>query len=101
MAKTFHCDFCGEEVSPEEEQCPNCGRYFRAVKCPVCEYTGKGADFLKGCPSCGYLTDQDQQDIVKIKQKKKTFNISKPFAYISLFLLTLILMYLIFLFSKI
>ncbi|MDA3811447.1 MAG: hypothetical protein PF518_14105 [Spirochaetaceae bacterium] len=94
MAKSFHCDNCGEAVSPDEERCPNCGRFFRAVRCPVCSYTGPGADFLKGCPSCGYLKDQ-------AKKKKEIFSISRFFAYTSIFFLLSLLIYLIYLFSKI
>jgi uncharacterized membrane protein YvbJ len=102
MAKSFHCDYCGEAVSPDEDRCPNCGRFFRAVKCPVCLYTGKGAEFLKGCPSCGYLKDRDPNSQNKQKEKKRDgLSISKVFAYASICLLMIILIYLIYLFSKI
>jgi len=102
MTKSFHCDYCGEAVSPDEERCPNCGRFFKAVKCPVCSYTGKGKEFVKGCPSCGYLTDNEKVSLSsKNKKNGDVFSISKLFAYISIFALSFLLIYLIYLFTKI
>ena len=102
MTKSFHCDFCGEAVSPDEERCPSCGRFFRAVKCPVCSYTGKGAEFIKGCPSCGYLTDTEKSQNHTKKFKKRDFlSISKVFAYSAILILSLLLIYLLFLYTKI
>jgi uncharacterized membrane protein YvbJ len=102
MAKSFHCDHCGESVSPDEERCPHCGRFFRAVKCPVCAYTGKGAEFLKGCPSCGYLTDEKKGSVKRKNMKSREFlRISKIFAYSAIVILSLLLVYLLFLYTKI
>jgi len=101
MAKSFHCDHCGEAVSPDEDRCPNCGRFFRAVKCPVCSYTGKGKEFMRGCPSCGYLTESEKDSLLLNNKKKDVFSISKLFAYISIFVLSFVLIYLVYLFTKI
>ncbi len=91
-------------VKPNEEKCPGCGRFFRAVKCPVCSYSGKGADFLKGCPSCGYLSTNKNtgpNPLPDKKSKNEFLKISKLFAYISLVLLSVVLIYLIYyLFKK-
>ncbi|MBB6479165.1 rubredoxin-like domain-containing protein [Spirochaeta isovalerica] len=102
MAKSFHCDNCGEAVSPDEERCPGCGRFFRAVKCPVCGYTGKGAEFLRGCPVCGYLADSYDKTPQDKKKKKDSFlSMSRMFAYSAIFFLSAVLVYLIYLFTKI
>jgi predicted nucleic acid-binding Zn-ribbon protein len=50
----FFCENCGTEVKPHARVCPKCGRFFSAVRCPNCGYTGEGREFLHGCPSCGY-----------------------------------------------
>ncbi|MBN2657072.1 MAG: hypothetical protein JXR86_08430 [Spirochaetales bacterium] len=102
MAKSFHCDYCGEAVGPEEERCPGCGRFFRAVKCPVCGYSGKGAEFLKGCPVCGYLADGGGRLPEPGKKKSDTFlSMSRVFAYSAIAFLSALLIYLIYLFTKI
>ena len=102
MAKSFHCDFCGEAVRPDEERCPGCGRFFRAVKCPVCSYTAKGEEFLHGCPSCGYLTDVEKKRTEDQKKNKRDFlNISKLFAYGAITILSLLLIYFLYLYSRI
>jgi hypothetical protein len=41
-------------VRPDAKVCPKCGRFFSAVRCPNCGYTGEGREFTYGCPSCGY-----------------------------------------------
>lgn len=95
MAKSFHCDFCGEKVKPDEDRCPGCGRFFKAVKCPVCTYTSDAKDFVKGCPNCGYLSDvKTKTDKVKVKDKKSDFlKMSRIFAYCSMAILSLLLVY--------
>ncbi|MFP3960108.1 MAG: double zinc ribbon domain-containing protein, partial [Spirochaetaceae bacterium] len=50
----FFCENCGAEVRADARVCPKCGRFFQAVRCPNCGYTGEGREFLYGCPSCGY-----------------------------------------------
>ena len=50
----FFCENCGSEVRPDSKVCPSCGRFFSAVRCPNCDYTGDGKEFLHGCPNCGY-----------------------------------------------
>jgi len=102
MAKSFHCDHCGESVSPDEERCPNCGRFFRAVRCPVCAHTAKGSDFVKGCPSCGYLTEEKVESVTSKKTKSQEFlRISRIFAYSAIVVLSILLIYLLFLYTKI
>jgi len=50
----FFCENCGTEVKRNARICPTCGRFFSAVRCPVCNYTGQGEEFVRGCPNCGY-----------------------------------------------
>jgi ribosomal protein L32 len=54
----FFCENCGTEVRPNAKVCPHCGRFFRAVRCPVCSFTGESTLFLRGCPNCGYAGGQ-------------------------------------------
>lgn len=50
----FFCENCHHEVRPNAKVCPHCGRFFEAVRCPVCSYVGESGDFIHGCPNCGY-----------------------------------------------
>jgi predicted RNA-binding Zn-ribbon protein involved in translation (DUF1610 family) len=50
----FFCDNCGVEVERNTKACPHCGRFFAAVRCPACGFTGEENTFRQGCPSCGY-----------------------------------------------
>jgi predicted RNA-binding Zn-ribbon protein involved in translation (DUF1610 family) len=50
----FFCENCGAEVRHNTKICPKCGRFFSAVRCPKCAFTGDAALFRQGCPSCGY-----------------------------------------------
>lgn len=50
----FFCENCKHEVKPNSKVCPHCGRFFTAVKCPACGFTGDGKLFALGCPNCGY-----------------------------------------------
>jgi len=56
----FFCESCGNEVPFNAEVCPTCGKVFSAVKCPVCLYEGKPAEFTQGCPQCGYMSTEMQ-----------------------------------------
>ena len=58
MRAQFYCDSCDARVPFNAGKCPNCGKFFAAVKCPQCSYEGKPAEFSKGCPVCGYLSDE-------------------------------------------
>ncbi|MDR0377765.1 MAG: hypothetical protein LBH70_08235 [Spirochaetaceae bacterium] len=54
----FFCEGCGAEVPLQAANCPQCGRFFQAVRCPACGFTGEEALFTggpaPGCPVCGY-----------------------------------------------
>lgn len=50
----FFCEHCHKEVRPNARVCPHCGKFFEAVRCPMCDYVGDGRDFVRGCPNCGY-----------------------------------------------
>jgi hypothetical protein len=50
----FFCENCKHEVKPNSKVCPHCGRFFTAVKCPACGFTGENKLFTLGCPNCGY-----------------------------------------------
>ena len=56
MNTRFYCESCGKEVPFNAEMCPTCGKVFSAVKCPVCLYEGRPAEFTQGCPQCGYMS---------------------------------------------
>lgn len=73
MKTSFYCDNCGSLVAANASNCPTCGRYFSAVKCPKCEYTGALREFTEGCPVCGYMTttQAENQEEQKPKQPKK------------------------------
>lgn len=50
----FFCENCHGEVRPSAKVCPHCGRFFTAVRCPICSYVGEAREFISGCPNCGY-----------------------------------------------
>ncbi len=50
----YYCENCGKEVKANAKVCPSCGRFFSAVRCPKCSFTGEARLFAFGCPSCGY-----------------------------------------------
>ncbi len=58
----FFCDACGTEVAASANTCPRCGKYFAAIRCPKCFYTGDQAAFAKGCPNCGYSAPGQKTD---------------------------------------
>ena len=53
-APRFFCEHCGAEVGRDERACPECGRFFSAVRCPRCGFSGSAGKFADGCPVCGY-----------------------------------------------
>ena len=70
----FFCDNCGTEVDRDVKACPKCGRFFAAVRCPSCGYSGADEMFQGGCPMCGYSApppsgarDASLQDVKKRK----------------------------------
>jgi len=50
----FFCDNCGVEVGRNARACPQCGRFFAAIRCPACGHIGDEKAFSGGCPACGY-----------------------------------------------
>ncbi|MDR2784149.1 MAG: zinc ribbon domain-containing protein [Treponema sp.] len=54
----FFCDKCGFEVPQDAKACPDCGRSFSSVKCPMCGFTGQADSFEGGCPVCGYSAEK-------------------------------------------
>lgn len=50
----FFCENCGAEVLSKARFCPHCGKFFSAVRCPNCNYTGSVSEFRTGCPVCHY-----------------------------------------------
>lgn len=53
----FYCENCAAEVKANAKVCPSCGRFFSAVRCPKCSFTGEARLFVFGCPSCGYAAE--------------------------------------------
>lgn len=56
--KQFFCESCGKSVQERDDICPHCGAFFVALRCPRCGFQAKRHRFAKGCPNCGYLSDQ-------------------------------------------
>jgi len=67
----FFCDNCGSEVGRDQKACPKCGRFFAAVRCPSCGYTGSDEMFQGGCPMCGYSAPPPDSKNVNPDKKKK------------------------------
>jgi uncharacterized membrane protein YvbJ len=67
----FFCDNCGYEVDHEVKACPYCGRYFAAVRCPSCDFSGPEKMFLNGCPLCGYSANPALNKAFKTTKKRK------------------------------
>jgi predicted RNA-binding Zn-ribbon protein involved in translation (DUF1610 family) len=62
----FFCENCGNPVPLRAKSCPHCGKFFDAVKCPQCSYTGTPDQFQNGCPQCGYMsTSEERQSSVR------------------------------------
>ena len=64
----FFCDNCGYEVSSDEKSCQNCGRFFSAVRCPSCNYSGPDEMFKGGCPMCGYSAPPSKSKNTPVKK---------------------------------
>lgn len=56
----YFCENCGAEVNANARFCPNCGKFFAAVRCPRCTYTGMIRDFKSGCPRCHYAMSKEE-----------------------------------------
>jgi predicted amidophosphoribosyltransferase len=98
MARSFYCNHCGKKVSSHAAKCPSCGRYFGAVLCPQCGYSGEDKEFSSGCPVCGYLGDKVGDESVRtLKEKKKRplLDLPLPFFVLGILLLSGLLLFLI------
>lgn len=79
----YFCENCGKEVAANARFCPHCGRFFSAVRCPKCDYSGAVTAFKKGCPRCHYaMTHEDiygkAEDVPSVINKKNHFYIKHP-----------------------
>ena len=63
----FFCENCHKEVRPNARVCPHCGRFFTAVRCPVCSYVGEAPQFASGCPNCGYSAGSNAANGIEIE----------------------------------
>ena len=72
--KGFVCQSCGNMVPPNTDRCPHCGKFFKGVRCPECFYVGVSSDFVHGCPSCGFLSDEKKKENVKNSEDLKVKN---------------------------
>lgn len=52
----FFCERCNTEVPADAEDCPECGRTFSSVRCPICDFIGQAIAFKGGCPACGHTS---------------------------------------------
>ena len=50
----YFCEHCGAEVLRDAKYCGKCGRFFSAVRCPRCQFSGSPSAFRDGCPVCGF-----------------------------------------------
>ncbi|MDC7221896.1 MAG: zinc-ribbon domain-containing protein [Spirochaetales bacterium] len=98
MSRSFYCNHCGKKVSQNALKCPSCGRYFGAVVCPRCSYSGDEKEFDAGCPSCGYLGDREAVHPLDGERKKKQrplLDLPPVFFAVGILLLTGLLLFLI------
>ncbi|MCL2295000.1 MAG: hypothetical protein FWC36_09075 [Spirochaetes bacterium] len=99
--KGFVCQNCEKAVPANKERCPHCGRFFKGVRCPKCFFVGGSNDFLKGCPSCGYLEDEaGNPDFHNHKKNKTPRTIPLWFLLFSAAFLILLIIILIYIFLK-
>ncbi len=100
--KGFVCQNCGKAVPANTGRCPHCGRFFKGVRCPMCFFIGEADNFIKGCPSCGYLGDETiNKGFAEVKKSnRKTKHLPLWFVLSSAAFLTLIIIALVYIFSK-
>ncbi|MDR2509897.1 MAG: zinc ribbon domain-containing protein [Spirochaetaceae bacterium] len=95
----FFCDNCGAQVEGAVDRCPSCGRFFAAIRCPKCGFSGGEEAFLDGCPSCGYSSRASRaakKPRVKKRRSGKTGEKSNLFYAAAVGILILILTVLLF-----
>ncbi|MBN2736032.1 MAG: zinc ribbon domain-containing protein [Spirochaetales bacterium] len=99
----FLCDACGTKVGYKETRCPKCGKFFNAVRCPVCHFVGENSQFRFGCPSCGYalgIEKKPQEKKTKINKQRAKAIFPPWFYYLSLpVLVVLIIIFAMLLFT--
>lgn len=85
MAKgkaNYFCESCGTQVDKWDVQCPNCGKQFDSIKCPQCGYSGNAQEFSNGCPSCGFMSEEQKlaaaQKSAAAGGRKSNINFSMP-----------------------
>jgi DNA-directed RNA polymerase subunit RPC12/RpoP len=79
----YYCGNCSREVNSNATTCPYCGSGFTAVRCPKCGFEGKPAEFRDGCPSCGFMMNQEVRVPAMPAQKKNQSTMSRRFYRIS------------------
>ncbi|MDR1956419.1 MAG: zinc ribbon domain-containing protein [Treponema sp.] len=65
----FFCDNCGIEVARNAKACPQCGKSFGSVRCPVCGFSGALERFKDRCPVCGYHPDEKPVSIHPVSKE--------------------------------
>lgn len=76
----YFCESCGEQVDKWDVSCPNCGKQFDSIKCPQCNYSGNAQEFSNGCPSCGFMSDEQKRAAAarnKTRQRK-SYSVPMP-----------------------
>ena len=69
----YFCEACGAQVDKWDIQCPHCGKQFDSIKCPQCGHSGHAQEFSNGCPSCGFMSEEQKALAVR----KKTGTLSR------------------------
>ena len=57
----YFCEACGNQVDKWDVRCPHCGKQFDPIKCPQCDYSGNAQEFSNGCPSCGFMSEEQKK----------------------------------------
>lgn len=76
----YFCEACGEQVDKWDIRCPHCGKQFDSIKCPQCNYSGNAQEFSNGCPSCGFMSEEQKKAaaIRNKTQQTKTRTLTLP-----------------------
>lgn len=76
----YFCEACGARVDKWDIRCPHCGKQFDSIKCPQCNYSGNAQEFSNGCPSCGFMSEEQRKAaaIRNKAQQTKTRTLTLP-----------------------